>query len=81
LFRSASVVIHKIRLQEIIVGLHRVYLEPDGPIFNALIRSISQPIPLEHALDPSSQNYHDAAKIIGIAVKNIMSKLLDFMVI
>ncbi|CAF1679001.1 unnamed protein product [Adineta ricciae] len=36
--QSPSLAIHKIRLQELLVALHRVYLEPDGPVFNKLFR-------------------------------------------
>ncbi len=78
---SSSATIHKIRLQEIIVALHRVYLEPDGPIFNALIQAISSPISLENALNKSSKNYSEAIKTIGNALKNIISKTVEFMVI
>jgi len=80
LFRSASVVIHKIRLQEIIVGLHRVYLEPDGPIYNVLLQTINSPAELKDALKSSSKNYSEAITIIGDAVKNIVSRIVDFMV-
>jgi len=38
--QSPNAAIHKIRLQEIIVALHRVYLQPDGAIYNALIQAI-----------------------------------------
>jgi hypothetical protein len=64
-----------------IVALHRVYLEPDGPIFNALIQAISSPISLDNALNKSSKNYSEAIKIIGNALKNIILKTVEFMVI
>ncbi len=63
-----------------IVALHRVYLEPDGPIFNALIQAISSPISLDNALNKSSKNYSEAIKIIGNAFKNIILKSVDFLV-
>jgi hypothetical protein len=78
--QSPSATIHKIRLQEIIVALHRVYLEPDGPIFNALTLATSNPISLEHALNHSSKQHAEAIQIIGNALKNVISKIVDFMV-
>ena len=77
---SASAAIHKIRLQEIIVALHRVYLEPDGPIYNVLVQTINQPIPLSEGLNPSSKNFAQAIDAIGDALRNIISRIVDFMV-
>lgn len=62
------------------VALHRVYLEPDGPIYNALIQTISNSIELKEALHPQSNMYTEAIHVIGEALKNIISKIVDFMV-
>ncbi len=62
------------------MALHRVYLEPDGPIYNALIQAISSPISLQNGLNSSSKNYFEAIQIIGNAVKNIILKITEFMV-
>lgn len=78
---SPSAAIHKIRLQEIIVALHRVYLEPDGPIYNALIQTINQPLSLHEGLNTSSKHYAQVINIIGDALKDVISKVVDFMVI
>ena len=78
--QTSSATIHKIRLQEILVALHRVYLEPDGPICNALIQSITSPIELKDALNPSASNHPQAIQLIGEALKNIISRIVDFMV-
>ena len=78
--RSASARIHQIRLQEMIVALHRVYLEPDGPIFNTLIQVISSPISLDAALNKSSKDYPQAIQTIGDALTNIIARLTEFMV-
>ncbi|CAF1128025.1 unnamed protein product [Rotaria sordida] len=77
--QTLSATIHKIRIQEIMVALHRVYLEPDGPIYNALIQAITNSIELKHALDKSSKYYSEAINIIGQAVNNVISKIVDFM--
>ncbi|CAF1679146.1 unnamed protein product, partial [Adineta ricciae] len=58
---------------------HRVYLDPDGPIFNALIQAITYPISLQHALNSSSRNYSEAIETIGNAMKDIVSKITQFM--
>jgi hypothetical protein len=78
--QTLSATIHKIRLQEIMVALHRVYLEPDGPIYNALIQTITSSIELKDALNSSSKYYSQAINVIGEALKNIISKIVDFMV-
>lgn len=57
-----------------------MYLEPDGPIFNALIEAITHPISLQHALNSSSRNYSEAIETIGNAMKDIVSKITQFMV-
>lgn len=77
---SPSAAIHKIRLQEIIVALHRVYLEPDGPIYNVLIQTINYPISLSDALNSSSKNFAQAIDAIGDALRNVVSRIVDFMV-
>ncbi|CAF0970934.1 unnamed protein product [Rotaria sp. Silwood1] len=77
--QSPSALIHKIRLQEIIVALHRVYLEPDGSIHNALIHTINNSISLQNALDRSSKNHSEAIQIIGITLQIIIPKITEFM--
>ncbi|UJR35904.1 hypothetical protein I4U23_028647 [Adineta vaga] len=77
--QSLSATIHKIRLQEIMVALHRVYLEPEGPIYNALIQAIVNPVELKNALNPSSKSYSQAIYVIADALKNIISRIVDFM--
>ncbi|CAF3539007.1 unnamed protein product [Adineta steineri] len=77
--QTLSATIHKIRLQEIMVALHRVYLEPEGPIYNALIQATSNTVDLRNALNASSKNYSNAIYVIGDAVKNIISRIVDFM--
>ncbi|CAF0753356.1 unnamed protein product [Rotaria sp. Silwood1] len=77
--QTLSATIHKIRLQEIMVALHRVYLEPDGPIYTALIQAVSSSIELKDALDTSSKYYSEAINVIGQALKNVISKIVDFM--
>ncbi|CAF1007532.1 unnamed protein product, partial [Didymodactylos carnosus] len=72
-----SALILKIRLQEIIVALHRVYLEPDGPIYVALLKSIHSP--LYEALTISSPKYDEAINNIAEALKNVITKIIDFM--
>jgi hypothetical protein len=62
------------------VALHRVYLEPDGPIYNALIQTITSTVELKDALNSSSKYYSDAINVIGEALKNIVSSIVDFMV-
>lgn len=78
--QTLSATIHKIRLQEIMVALHRVYLEPDGPIYNALIQTISNSIELKDALHLQSKTYAESIRVIGEALKNIISRIVDFMV-
>jgi hypothetical protein len=63
------------------VALHRVYLEPDGPIYNALIQAITSPVELKDALDPLAKYYAQAIDVIGEALKNVISRIVDFMVI
>ncbi|CAM2713429.1 unnamed protein product [Rotaria socialis] len=77
--QTLSATIHKIRVQEIMVALHRVYLEPDGPIYYALIQAISSPIELKDALNASSKHYLGAINLIGQVLKNVISKIVDFM--
>lgn len=62
------------------VALHRVYLEPEGPIYNALTQAISSPVELKDALKPSSKHYAEAIYVIGDALRNIISRIVDFMV-
>jgi hypothetical protein len=62
------------------VALHRVYLEPDGPIYNALIQTITNSIELKDALNTSSTYYPQAIHVIGEALKSIISKIVEFMV-
>lgn len=62
------------------VALHRVYLEPDGPIYNALIQTLTSPIELKDALKPSAENHSDAISVLGEALKNVFSRVVDFMV-
>jgi len=62
------------------VALHRVYLEPEGPIYNALIQSTMSSVELKNALNTSSKYYSDAISVIGDALNNIISKIVDFMV-
>jgi hypothetical protein len=62
------------------VALHRVYLEPDGPIYNALIQASTSPVELKDALNTSSKNYSQAIHVIGEALKNVISRIVDFMV-
>ena len=62
------------------VALHRVYLEPDGPIYNALTQVITSSIELNDALNTSSKNYSEAINAIGEALKNVFSRIVDFMV-
>ena len=78
---SPGASIHKIRLQEMIVALHRHYLEPDGPMFNAITQAVSGPISLDNALNKTSKNYPQAIKIIGDTLKTIVSKTIEFIVI
>lgn len=60
--------------------MHRVYLEPDGPIFNALIEAVSHPVSLQHALNSSSSHHDDAIDTIANAMKDVISKVIQFMV-
>lgn len=62
------------------VALHRVYLEPDGPIYNALIQAITSPVELRDALNTSSPQYSEAINVIGEALKNVITRIVDFMV-
>jgi hypothetical protein len=62
------------------VALHRVYLEPDGPIYNALIQTITNSVELKDALNSSSEYYSEAINVIGQALKNVISRIVDFMV-
>ncbi len=62
------------------VALHRVYLEPDGPIYNALIQTITSSVELKDALNSSSEYYPEAINVIGQALKNVISRIVDFMV-
>jgi len=62
------------------VALHRVYLEPDGPIYNSLIQTITSSVELKDALNPSSKNNSDAINVIGEALKNVIPRIVDFMV-
>ena len=62
------------------VALHRVYLEPEGPIYNALIQAIVNPVELKSALNPSSKSYNQAIFVIADALKNIIARIVDFMV-
>ncbi|CAF4565927.1 unnamed protein product, partial [Rotaria socialis] len=74
-----NALIHKIRLQEIIVALHRVYLEPEGAIHSALFHAINNPISLDNALNRSTKTYSDAIGIIGTTLKTVISKITEFM--
>ncbi len=62
------------------VALHRVYLEPDGPIYNSLIQTIMNTVELKDALNSSSKYYLDAINVIGEALKSVISNIVDFMV-
>lgn len=62
------------------VALHRVYLEPDGPIYNALMEAAMSPVELKGALNPTSKHYAQAVYVIGEALKNIVARIVDFMV-
>jgi len=62
------------------VALHRVYLEPDGPIYNALIQTITSTVELKDALNSSSKYYSNAINVIGEALKSVISNIVDFMV-
>ena len=62
------------------VALHRVYLEPDGPIYNALIQTITNSVELKDALSTSAKSYPQAIQVIGEALKNIIPRIVDFMV-
>jgi len=62
------------------VALHRVYLEPDGPIYNALIQTIMNTVELKDALNSSSKYYSNAINVIGEALKSVISNIVDFMV-
>ena len=62
------------------MALHRVYLEPDGPIYNALVIAITSSIDLKDALNSSAVNHSAAIHIISEALKNVISKIVDFMV-
>jgi hypothetical protein len=62
------------------VALHRVYLEPDGPIYNALIQAITSSAELKDALNPSAKYHAQAIDVIGEALKNVISRIVDFMV-
>ena len=59
------------------VALHRVYLEPDGPIYNVLIQTINSPIELKDALKTTDS---EAFGVLSEALKNIISRIVDFMV-
>ncbi|CAF0732903.1 unnamed protein product, partial [Didymodactylos carnosus] len=50
---------------------------PDGPIYVALLKSIHSP--LYEALTTSSTKYDEAIKLICEALKNVISKIVDFM--
>ena len=78
--QSPSVAIHKIRLQEIIVALHRVYLEPDGMIYKTLIYAANNSISLQDGFDSSSDNYLGAIKMIGNTLENLIKNIIEFMV-
>ncbi|CAF1206680.1 unnamed protein product [Rotaria sordida] len=77
--QSSNALIHKIRLQEIIVALHRFYLEPNGSIHKALIHAINNSISLENGLNRSSKNYLEAIQIIGNTLQIVISKIIEFM--
>ncbi|CAF1118617.1 unnamed protein product [Rotaria sordida] len=77
--QSSNALIHKIRLQEIIVALHRFYLEPNGLIHKALIHAINNSISLENGLNRSSKNYLEAIQIIGNTLQIVISKIIEFM--
>ena len=57
-----------------------MYIEPDGPIFNILMQAISSPISFDAALNSSAKNHLEAIKAIGNALKNLISKMTEFMV-
>lgn len=62
------------------MALHRVYLEPDGPIYNVLIQAINHPIPFAEGFNRSSKNYEAAIDAIGDALKSLVARIVDFMV-
>jgi hypothetical protein len=78
--QTPSATIHKIRLQEILVALHRVYLEPDGPIYNVLVQAMTDSIELQHAFHTSTKDYRQALHLLGEALESIISRIVDFMV-
>ena len=62
------------------VALHRVYLEPEGPIYNALMEATMSPVELKSALNSTSKHYAEAIYVIGDALKNVIARIVDFMV-
>lgn len=78
--RSPSATIHKIHLQEIIVALHRVYLQPEGAICNALIQAVNNSIHLNNALNTKSKDHAQAIKIIGNTLQIVITKITEIMV-
>ena len=56
------------------VALHRVYLEPEGPIYNALIQTTMSSVELKNALNTSSKHYSEAIFVIGDALKKYYFK-------
>lgn len=55
-------------------------MEPDGPIYNSLIQSINHPLSFKDGLNKSSNNYSQAIELIGDSLKNIIERIVDFMV-
>ena len=62
------------------VAVHRVYLEPDGPICKALLDAVTSPVELKDALNASSRNHAQAIEVIGEALTGIISKIVKFLV-
>ena len=62
------------------VAVHRVYLEPDGPICKALLHAVTSTVQLKDALSMSSRNYAQAIEVIGEALTGIISKIVKFLV-
>lgn len=71
--------IFRIRLLEILTATHRVYLEPDGPIYGSIITYLKNPNDMSVLFKPDHELYNPCVDIMCNSVVDIIQKVTEFM--
>ncbi|CAF0719766.1 unnamed protein product, partial [Brachionus calyciflorus] len=77
--RTGSASIFRIRLLEIMTAVHRVYLEPEGPIYTSLMSFVRNENDMNALFDPDNLIHKQCIETLCLSVEELVQRITEFM--